>query len=544
MKLNNNYYSNMSFINTYKNFDLLRIPISLSYKNKYLYRTFIGASLTIIGIIILMIYFIVKLIGLIQKKSFAIISNEFQNSKASINFTNIPILFALADNNGNPIEINPKIVDFSVVLSEHVRNLDSNGNNHIIYLENQIEIDRCDKLNDSIDFSYFEEYNLSDFKCIKPFQNLLINGTYGDIINGYKSLKIKLKKCNKLIEECYDSKYIESIISNSRFIIVYLGYKTNFYNKNEKDIEKAIYSRSISLSPSFCKKVYYYMTLVKFKLYDNVLLGNKKEEIYFINRDMFYEFSPITNINLKDINEDDVLAFFSFVYDGNMIEYTKKIEKLVDIISYIGNLFNILLTIFRIINNYFSNKILFFDIFYRFFFEEKFKKKENKNIQIDNSNLFLFTNKKISSIKINTKTQDKSNNSNLNFNSYFDDKSIDNKNNLNKSNSPSRPGFKKILSFKTKNTEKEKNAFIRHSKLYYLCPLCIIRNKKNLKHLIEIKKSICYCFSLESFNDFNKIKKSLNIIQKEKMNDFLFQNRSHLSDKNIRAKINRILNIK
>ena len=167
----------MSFINTYNNFDLLRIPISLSYKNKYLYRTFIGASLTIIGIIILVVYFIVKLIGSIQKKSFAIISNEFQNPKASINFTNIPILFGLADNIGNPIELNPKIVDFSVVLNEYVRNLDRNGNSHIIYLENQIEIDRCDKLNDSLDFSYFDEYNLSYFKCIKPFQNLLINGT-------------------------------------------------------------------------------------------------------------------------------------------------------------------------------------------------------------------------------------------------------------------------------------------------------------------------------------------------------------------------------
>ena len=57
----------MSFINTYNNFDLLRIPISLSYKNKYLYRTFIGASLTIIGIIILVVYFIVKVIEVIKK---------------------------------------------------------------------------------------------------------------------------------------------------------------------------------------------------------------------------------------------------------------------------------------------------------------------------------------------------------------------------------------------------------------------------------------------------------------------------------------------
>jgi hypothetical protein len=115
---------------------------------------------------------------------------------------------------------------------------------------------------------------------------------------------------------------------------------------------------------------------------------------------------------------------------------------------------------------------------------------------------------------------------------------------LNNSNNPNKLGSNKILSFKTKIIEKEKNKFSRHSKLYYLCPLCIIRNKKNLKHLIEIKNSICYCFSLESFYEFLKIKKSINIIKKEKINNFLFQNRSHFSDKNIRAKINRILNFK
>ena len=359
----------MDFKNMYKNFDLLRFPISLSYKNKYLYRTFIGATLTILCFIIVIAYFIFKLTQIIKKSSFSILSNEFQDPKDIINFTNTPILFALTDNNGNPMELNSKIVDFSVVMSEYTPNFDNKGNSHIIYLEKEIEIERCDKLNNSIDFSYFAEYNISDFKCIKPSQNLTINGTYGDIVNGYKSLKINVKKCNNLIENCYNSDYIESIISNSKFVIIYLGYKTNFYSKNNKDIEKTIYSRSISLSSSFCKRVYYYLTIVKYKLYDDILLNKKREQIYFINRDMYVEFNPIQNNYLKDSNNNkDIFAFFSFVYDGNVIEYTKKVQKIGEVVSYVGNLFNIILTIFKIINNYFSNKILFIDIFYRFFF--------------------------------------------------------------------------------------------------------------------------------------------------------------------------------
>ena len=118
------------------------------------------------------------------------------------------------------------------------------------HTETQIEIEPCEKLKDSIDLSYFHDYKISDFKCIKPFQKITINGTYGDI-NGYRSLKIMLKRCNNLIQNCYNNDYIESIISNSRFVIAYLGYKANFYDKDKKDIENIIYTKGIQLSTIF-----------------------------------------------------------------------------------------------------------------------------------------------------------------------------------------------------------------------------------------------------------------------------------------------------
>jgi hypothetical protein len=539
----------MGFDLKYTNFDLFTIPISLSFKQKYQYRTFIGASLSILCFVFLMIFFIIKLNQILKKSIFSITSNEFQNPKASIDFTNIPILFSLADNNGNSKELDPKIFHFSVVLSEYVQDVEDNGNSHIIYKEKEIEIDRCDNLNDSIDFSEFSEYNISYFNCIKPYQNLTINGKYGDVINGYKSLKINLKKCNNIIENCYDNKYIDSYIANTKFLIAYLGNKNNFYNFNQKDIEKTVYSRSISLSPSLCKKVIYYTTLVKYELYDNLLLNNKKEKNYFINRDMFIEFNP--TLDSEDPNENNILAFFAFVYDGNMIEYTKKVEKIGEVISYIGNLFNIMLTILRIINNYISNKILFIDVFYQFFFDERFKKKP-KNVHFDNSNAFLINNK-LNSLKINSKTQEKSNNSNQIFNSVLlEDKSLNNINlnnsnnnnsNLNNSNN-NKNALKRILTNKSIKIEKEKKKFLKESKFYYLFPMWIIKSKKNLNHLMVIKNSVCNSFSLENFLELLKIKKCINGVRKEKIHDLLEYKKSHNSDKNIRSEINKIFNYK
>ena len=158
----------MNIYAKYLHFDLLRIPISLSYKKKYLYNTFVGATLTIICAILIILFLIIKLKQILSKSQFSIISNEYQNPKGEIDFSNIPILFALADNNGNPIQINSKIFEFSVVSSEYVQNYDIDGNSHIINIEKEIEIASCDNLTDIIDFSYFSEYNLSYFTCIKP----------------------------------------------------------------------------------------------------------------------------------------------------------------------------------------------------------------------------------------------------------------------------------------------------------------------------------------------------------------------------------------
>ena len=534
----------MNIFSGYINFDLLRIPISFSYRKQYLYRSFIGATLTIMGFIILIIYFSVKLNQIINKSLFTIISNEFQNPKDAINLTNIPILFSLSDNNGNLIELDSKVFTLSVVIRDYVKNFYED--NRITYTEQEIKIERCDNLMDKIDFSDFSEYNISFFRCVRPYQNITIKGRYGDMVNGYQTLKINIKKCNNLIENCYNSNYIESYVSNTKLVVIYLGYKANFYNSNNKDIERAIYSRSISLSPFLFKKVLYYLTLVKYDNYDNFVLNKKKENRYFINRDMLLDVSPKIN-STNDVEDSDTYAFFSFVNDGNMIEYTKKVERLGEIISYIGNFFNILLTIFKIINNYFSKKILFTDVFNNIFFEEKFKKKE-KNIRINDSNnsyLFPLINKKLNNSKLNLKAQDrsiKSLNSNINISSIIRDKAFENDNN--KLNNPfvNKNGLRRILTNKSKVIEKEKINFKKVTKFFYLCPLCVIKNRKKLNQLLIIKESICSSFSLESFIELIRIKKVLNSLKKERGHDIISQRRNHLSDKNVmRSEMKEIL---
>ena len=510
----------MDFISKYTKLDLLTVPISLSYKNKYLYRTFIGSTLTIICAIIIIGYFLSTFIEIISKTTFTIIYNEFQNPKESINFTNVPILFGITDNIGNPIPLDPKLVDFSVILNEYIHNFDQNGNTNMSHTETEIKIERCDELEDSIDLSLFHDYKISDFKCIKPFQKITINGTYGDV-NGYRSLKIMLKRCNNSIENCYSNDYIESIISNSRFIIGYLGYKANFYNTNKSDIENIIFIKGIQLSTIFSKAAFYYMTLVKYQIYDNIFTNSKREQTYYLNRDMLLEYLPITKINYNEtynVYSSDILAYFSFVYDGITLEYTKKVKKLSEIISYIGNLFNIVYTLFTIINNYFSSKILFVDIFSQFFFEKQYLQKAKPFF--DNSSLSIIPLQKFSSSSLNP--------NNIRINSFK--KSEHSFGNSKKSNVVLNTNFelnkniksktleekmqiKEIIYKKNKNIKKNNFNFFKNLKLYYFFPLCIIKNRKNSDFLYSIKNNICKTFSLENFLEVIKI--SNNIILKD-----------------------------
>ena len=542
----------MDLKNRYTNFDLLRIPISLSYKSEYFYRTTIGATLSIVGFFVVIIYFIIKLIALIKKSSFTVITNEFQSPNESINFTNTPFLFSLTDSDGNPLELNSKIFDFSVVFSNYEQNFDQYGNSNIKHIEKEIEIDRCDNINSYLEHPSFKNSNLSSFKCIKPQQDLTIDGVFAGV-NGYKSFKVNLKKCNNLTHNCYDSDYIDSIISNSRLVVIYIGYKTNFYSSSNNDLEEIIYSRSVPLSSFFNKRVFLYMSVVKYKLYDNLFLNYKKEKIYFINKDMRIEYRPIHDINVNDTFYNNVYGFFAFVYDGNVIEYTKRVEKFGDIISYIGNFFNIILTLFRIINNYFSNKILFIDIFSNFFIEKRVENKK-KVAHLDNSSLFVLCKNKINQLKLNSKTQEKSINnnikSNFNFNSSVGDKIIENNQKIvNKNtlkNDKNKIGIKSILSIKPKKISKKKNInFLRKLRVYYLCPLCFIKNKKNSNNIHSINKRICNTFSLENYFDFLKISKNLNKIKNEKLTDFNYEhksNKGNYTDNKCREQINIIFN--
>ena len=140
-----------------------------------------------------------------------------------------------------------------------------------------------------------------------------------------------------------------------------------------------LFSQSCSISTNILKKIYFSYNIGKFSLYEDFLYKKRYSFQYIIANNQHLDIDLDSSSTLE--NNDFTLAYISFHYSGNILEVNKEVQSLFDTIALIGNIFNILLTLIKIINNYYSNKILFGDIF-----ENLFSNKE-KLFHIRNNNM-------------------------------------------------------------------------------------------------------------------------------------------------------------
>jgi hypothetical protein len=208
-------------------------------------------------------------------------------------------------------------------------------------------------------------------------------------------------------------------------------------------------------------------------------------------------------------NNNNTLAYFSFNYDGNIVEISKEVKRFFDVFSIVGNAFNIVLTIFKIVNSYYSNKVLFVDIFKNIFF---CKEKSNSiyNIKFNlprniNNNAILNNS--------NIQNQNKSNIMDLSegliLNNSNKINSIQKKSSYNKmaiTSDKSNPRIKKRGSYVYTITKEDKKRLI----YFYLFPLCILKKHKLFNNLYMINDRICNYFSIEKINELIKFKDAFN----------------------------------
>ena len=480
----------------FRRYDFLNVPTSLSYKNEYFYATNVGAFLTLFFFCLIIFIISYEVIILYKKTSFTLISNQYTDLLQSIDFNETPILFQITNSNNKVMKLDNKLFELVAYNMESYIEYYENGTSKRRVKNTVVQLEQCDK--GYINKSEYAELNLSNYICIKPGQNMTAFGLLGDKNNLYKGLRIYINKCNG--KDCYTNSEIEKQFHNSKFYLYYLSLSSNMFYLNNEDIKYQLLTKFCSLSTNILKKIVFTFDIGRFHLYNNILFKSNVSFNYLLGNDysLDVDIDPTSTLS----GDEYTIAYISFHYGGNIIETRKEVQTLYESLSIIGNIFNIILTLFKVINNYYSNKILFVDIFKNVFFT-----KEKFNFHFNNT--FLLNNLKNNNQKDSlNKKKDLDDSEQINFNI--------NKN-INRNNSIKQINNKMLCSkgktYRPKRISKtslQNEGNISKAKLvyYYILPLWILKRKKSFSHIYSIKNRICQYFSIEKINELIKFKEN------------------------------------
>ena len=479
--------------------DFFNVPTSLSYKSEYFFTTKVGAILTILLFIIIIDLICYEIILLYRKTSFTLISNKYTELSEQIDFSQNPILFKLTNDRGKNIDIDNKLFSIEAVIIEMYFTFE-NGKKKNNLITSKIELEKCDKI--YANKTEYSELNLSSYMCIKPEQNLTAYGLLGDLNNPFRGIRIYVNKCSG--QDCYNDDEILKKLHNSKFLVTYLSFSSNMFYLKNQNLNYQLFTKSCSLSTNVIKKIVFTYDIGKFYLYNNIILKNKLIEFnYIVGNDYSIDIDlDSTATNKKD---SSTLGYISFHYSGNVIETRKEVQTLYEAFSIIGNIFNIILTIFKIINSYYSNKILFVDIFRTIFFKKEYMNSNIKgNIHLNNCSNY----KKNNNLDLSNEICLNNNNKNKSIKSQSNKMIIPFSNNF-------------IFNRKSKKYEKiEENITKRNLIYYYILPLWILRKNKTFNKLYLIKDKICEYFSIEKINELIKFKENIEVkTLKSKLNN-------------------------
>ncbi len=252
----------------------------------------------------------------------------------------------------------------------------------------RIEVELC---NESIYVNKYPEmkknYDLSKYLCIKPNQNIIINGRYGDSINEYNSLNIYFMICTDLKCE-KEEKEIESnkLLYNSFLSIHYL-YNNIDYNYTYP-LSKRFRNENFQISPFVFKK---FLSNLSYFSDQGFFLTYQKQNSLFIVAHLYLYFVEKNSNNTKIIIDEleyHKILVISFSCADYLIIYRRLYIEMSEIFGKIGGCIDFIFIICNTIVKYCSKKNLIVDITDNLIYKQNINK-YNQNHTLSNVSKFV-----------------------------------------------------------------------------------------------------------------------------------------------------------
>lgn len=333
------------------------------------YKTLLGSFISLISVLVMISFTVIYINELISKGSFTLVSSIYKDSKNSIDFSNIPILLALTNSMGEILDYDEKLFSFSVLDNNNIVTSDEKGIQSVKVVNTPIEVERCDKIkNFPLLTKYFGSYNLSSFICIKPNQNLTMQGKFGDRENGFKGFRIYLNRCNSEKRDCYDLDYMISKLSNIKLTFLTLENGIDHYSANNNNVFYEISSTVISFSTTFMKKYYFSLSTGHYLLNTGIFFNSKKDILFYQFSSWYMDFE---SSSVNSLTSEPAIGCLTFNCDNTVREYQKHYLKLSGTLGSIGGCLNTIFTIAQFVNWYFVDNLLFIDIIEKILLNKK-----------------------------------------------------------------------------------------------------------------------------------------------------------------------------
>ena len=467
-------------MNLIKNIDFLSFKVSFTFNDKGEIRlkTIMGGILSIFLLLLSSIFTFYFLIRLFNRQDANVIYSTEISENLNLSYSiKIPFIFRLSETYSKPIP-NENIYHY------YIRFWYTIENSSIQYYE-EIPMSNC---NINKHFSEYKEYfknmnDLNSFICPEiRLKNQTLYGIYGGN-NPFSYYDFSILKClnnNIYNMTCNTEEEIQKKLSDSYLDMRYIDYSMDFRNKQKVD-KIVIKNERFSISSTMYKRIWLFLTDIKFISDKGIIFQNNYEENFFTYDSMRFD-TDLRNIDLLD--EPGNFLAFSILNSGKINIYNRKYFKFQDNLATIGGVIKSI-SIFCTILNYFNAKNAYYTkIITDFIIQNQIKK--NVTFLNDTEKLLFNKNNKVSSTKsINSRI------------SFFQKSSLGN-------------NAKNNLLYVQQNNDKNLNhTDIRNSNSYQIIKQKDKFKKKYVSHFLPLY------LSSKSNNDKNEIKYFIKIIHKK-----------------------------
>ncbi len=358
--------------NLIKDINIYGIEFPLLYQKEKNYTTIIDILLSLASITLMLIISIKYFSEYLSHSNFNIVTNYHPlNNTYTINLSSNPIIYGLYNWNGTIKKLDPTYVYLTLDQNNHYIN-----DKHLIERESKnIKLEFCNeteennKIFESLNLGYSSNYYI----CVKSGQNLTISGRFNDIFNGFNILETHLNRCINSTNSsivCRSNEEINDYIKNSYLHIFYTNNIVNHYNYSYP-ISEIFRTDCFPISLNQVKRYYYYFTYSVYMNIKGFIFENTKITL-------FHEFNDIYVDNVENEEnsyyENNIIFEILFTVWDKEIKYIRTFPKIQDVLSNIGGLSGIIITIFQYISCYFSEKFFLAEISNNLINNSKIKK--------------------------------------------------------------------------------------------------------------------------------------------------------------------------